>query len=180
MQSCHSRDSQLPARGDSLKVPASVQHLTQIFFASPSQAGYTFPGNQDCPQSSFFHSNHSNSRARGPKQGLQLKCTLLFMAWAQWLHSPGRQDGNCSVPRLGTGSCCSPEHPALLCSQQPQAWGSQYLMQTLAFGSTFPSQNGTNPATELICDLQNSWLSKTQSKQRKEMSLLKVVGIGCL
>lgn len=50
----------------------------------------------------------------------------------------------------------SPEHSALLCSLQPQVWGSYYLKQTLAFGSTFPSQNETNPATELICDLRNS------------------------
>lgn len=52
--------------------------------------------------------------------------------------------------------CCLPEHSALHSCDQPQVWGSYYLKQSLAFGSTFPSQNETNPETELICDLQNS------------------------
>lgn len=48
------------------------------------------------------------------------------MSWAQWLNSPGRQDRNCSAPRLWIDSCCYecclPEHFALHCCDQSQVW----------------------------------------------------------
>jgi len=81
---------------------------------------------------------------------------------------------------IGCYECCLPEHFALSCCEQSQVWGSHYLKQTLAFGSTFSSQNETKPETELTFDIQNSSLRKTKSKQRKETPLLKLVGIKCL
>lgn len=64
------------------------------------------------------------------------------------------RQGSESIP--AATECCLPEHSALHCCDQPQVWGSYYLEQTLAFGSTFSSRNETNPETELICVLQNS------------------------
>lgn len=65
---------------------------------------------------------------------------------------------------------CLPENSALHSCEQPQVWGSYYLKQTLAFGSTFSSQNETNPETELICDLQN-FLTQQDRKQTKERNV---------